>query len=132
MAVIPIIRYMILCDDWEILPETPHRIDIFGLLSNINSLEQSGFPLVYPELCVLLVLTKARQSGTAQIVCVYEETGQRVFGTPQHTISFGNDPLDAIGVPFRIRNCLFPQEGHYLLQFWYNGHMVDERPLRLR
>lgn len=54
------------------------------------------------------------------------------IGTPPHDVTFGADPLEVIGVPFRIRDCSFPYPGMYSIQFWYNGEKVEERPLRLR
>jgi hypothetical protein len=64
--------------------------------------------------------------------CIFEETGQRIFGTPERSLSFGDDPLEVVGVPFRILDCWFPYSGHYSIQFWYNSELVDERPLSLR
>jgi hypothetical protein len=81
---------------------------------------------------VFLALTEGRGTGTAQIICVFEETGQRIFGSPQYQVQFGPDPLEVIGVPFRIRDCRFPYPGMYSIQFWYNDEKVEERPLRLR
>lgn len=132
MAAIPIVRYMILCEDWGTDPDDPRMVNILGLLTNINAIDEPGYPLLYPEICVFLALTEARGRGSAQIVCVFEETGQRVFGTPKHTVTFGDDPLEVVGVPFRIRDCPFPQEGLYSVQLWYDNQMVEERPLRLR
>lgn len=128
----PLVRYMILCEDWRVDPSNPRRIDILGLLTNLTSIDESEFPLLCPELCVFLALTEARGTGSAQIMCVFEETGQYVFGTPKHSVTFGDDPLEVIGVPFRIRDCVFPQQGLYSVQFWYNDQVVEERPLRLR
>lgn len=113
-------------------PTNPRRVNISGLLSNIRSLDQPPYPLLYREMCVFLALTEGRGSGTGQIVCVLEETGQKIFETPKRQISFGSDPLEVVGVPFRIRDCRFPQARLYLVQFWYNDEKVDERPLRLR
>ena len=132
MAVIPLVRYMILCEDWVVPPQNPRRINILGLLTNIISIDEPAYPLLYPELCVFVALTEARGAGSAQIICVLEETGQRVFGTPKYAVAFGDDPLEVVGVPFRIRGCLFPQEGLYSIQFWYNEQTVEERRLRLR
>ena len=39
MALKPIVRYMILCDDWETDPIKARSINILGLLSNIHPLE---------------------------------------------------------------------------------------------
>lgn len=132
MPLQPVVRYMILCDDWGVAPDKPRRVNIFGLLSNIRSLDQPPYPLLYRELCVFLALTEGRGDGNCQIRCVFEETGQTVFETPNRALSFGDDPLEVIGVPFRIRDCHIPQAGLYLVQFWYNGEKVAERPLRLR
>jgi uncharacterized protein DUF6941 len=131
MALKPIVRYMILCEDWDADPEDPLCVNILGLLSNVRSLEMPPYPL-YRDLCVFLVLTEGRGVGEGQIICVFEETDQKVFATPKHKIAFGSDPLDVVGVPFQIRHCPFPEPGIYLVQFWYNDEKLDERPLRLR
>lgn len=132
MALNPLVRYMILCDDWGTDSANPQRVNIFGLLTNIRPIDQPPYPLFYKELCVFLVLTEGRGTGSGQITCVYEETGQKTFETPRRELSFGTDPLQVVGVPFRIRECPFPRAGLYLVQFWYNGEKLDERPLRLR
>jgi hypothetical protein len=64
--------------------------------------------------------------------CVLEEIGQKIFETHRHAVRFGADPLEILGLPFRIQNCPFPSSGLYSIQFWYDGEMLAERPLRLR
>ncbi len=132
MAVTPIVRYMLLCDDWSVDPANQRRVTIIGLISNIHALDDPPYPLLYRELCVLLFLTEGRGQGNGRIVCVFEETGQKIFETAQRPIPFGLDPLEVVGVPFRIRNCLFPLPGLYSVQFWYDGVKLEERPLRMR
>ena len=132
MALTPVVRYMILCDDWGIDPDNPHRVNIFGLLSHIRSIDQPPYPLWYREFCVFLALTEGRGSADGQIVCVFEETSERIFETPRRQIAFGPDPLEIVGVPFRILDCRFPRAGLYLVQFWYNDEKLVERPLCLR
>jgi hypothetical protein len=122
---------MILCEDWDSDPDAPLCVNILGLLSNIRSLELPPYPFDR-DLCVFLVLTEGRGVGEAQIICVFEETDQKVFATPKHKIAFGADPLDVVGVPFQIRHCPFREPGIYLVQFWYYDEKLDERPLRLR
>jgi hypothetical protein len=132
MAITPVVRYMLLCDDWRL--DGPHnrRVTIVGLLWSIHSLDDAPFPLLYRELCVFLALTEGRGQGEGYIACVFEETGEKVFETHKRPIPFPPDPLEVVGVPFRIRDCTFPQAGRYSIQFWYDGVMVEERPLRLR
>ena len=132
MAINPIVRYMLLCDDWQLDPDNNRRVTIIGLVSNIRSLEDPPYPLFYRELCVFLALTEGRGQGEGKIVCVFEETGAKLFETRPRPITFGPDQHEVLGVPFRIRNCSFPRAGVYSVQFWYEGELVEERPLRMR
>jgi len=132
MEIKPVVRYMLLCDDWRQDLGSNHRITILGLISNIVSIDDPAYPLSYEEMCVFLILTEGYGHGPAKIVCVHEESGREIFETPARTIQFGLDPLDVIGVPFRIRDCYFPEAGLYSIQFWDGGELVEERPLRLR
>jgi hypothetical protein len=128
----PIVRYMILCEDWIAAPQDAPRVTIIGLLSNIRTIDQPPYPLVYHQLCVFLALTEGRGEGTGRIACVFEETGQTVFQTPDRSIVFGRDPLEVVGVPFRIRDCPFPQPGVYSVEFWYDNERLQTCSLRLR
>jgi hypothetical protein len=133
--VFPIVRYMLLCDDVRPDPDRPGCTHIDCLMSNIVSLEDPPFPLLREMICVYLVLTECQGRGTVQIRVSFvdDEPEQPVFGTPVHDLDFaGVGPLDAIGIPFRIRDCPFPRPGGYAVQFWYNGQKLDERPLRVR
>jgi len=132
MALTPVVRYMILCDDWKLDPENNLRVTISGLISHIHALDDPPYPLLYRELCVFLVLAEGRGQGEGQIVCVFEDTGERVFETARRPIAFGPDPLEVVGVPFRIRACTIPVPGLYSVQFWYDGVKIAERPLRMR
>ena len=132
MAIQPIVRYMLLCDDWKLDGPADQRLTIVGLLWNIHSVGDLPYPLLYRELCVFLALTEARGRGEGHIVCVLDDTGETVFETPKRPIQFRADPLEVVGVSFRIQDCTFPRAGRYSVQFWYDGVMVDERALRLR
>jgi hypothetical protein len=132
MAIRPVVRYMLLCEDWRLGPDQNRRITIIGLISNINAVDDPPCPLLYEEMCVFLALTEGYGLGQAKIVCVFEETGATIFETHSRPIPFGPDPLEVIGAPFRIRGCIFPQPGVYSVQFWYEGELIEERPLRLR
>jgi len=132
MAIKPVVRYMLLCDDWQLDPANNRRLTIVGLISNIRSIDDPPFPLYYREMCVFLGLTDGHGQGEGKIVCVHEASGQKVFETNPRTIAFGPDPLEVLGVPFRIRDITFRQAGLYSVQFWYAGELVEERPLRLR
>lgn len=132
MAIKPVVRYMLLCDDWHLGATNDRRITVYGLMTNIHSVDDPPYPLLFEELCVFLVLTDGYGQGEGKIVCVSEETGANVFRTPTRTIAFNPDPLETAGVSFRLRDCRFPQAGMYSIQFWFDAELVEERPLRLR
>jgi hypothetical protein len=132
MAINPIVRYMLLCDDWRLDGPGNRRVTIVRLIWNIHAVEDPPYPLFYRELCVFLALTEGRGQGEGNIVCVFEDTSEKVFETRKRPIQVPADPLEVVGVPFRIRDCSFPRPGRYTVQFWYDGVMVEERPLRMR
>ena len=113
-------------------PQNSRRVLIIGLISNIRSLDEPPYPLTYRELCVFLALTEGRGRGEGRINCVFEETGEKAFETATRQIQFGRDPLEVVGVTFRIRDCRFPFPGRYSVQFWYNEEKVAEHPLLMR
>ena len=129
---VPIVRYMLLCDDWRLDGPFNRRVTIVGLIWNIRSFADPPFPLFYSELCVFLALTEVRGPRRGRVVCIDGETGATIFETPERPIPMRPDPLEVVGVLFRIRNCTFPRPGRYSVQFWYDGVVVEERPLRTR
>src|SRR5690242_5168770 len=127
MAIKPVVRYMLLCDDWRIDAANNRRITIIGLISNIHALDDPPFPLLHREMCVFLALTNGHGQGEGNIVCVFESSGNEIFATSSRPIAFGPDPLEVLGVVFRVRDISFPQAGLYSVQFWYEDQLVEER-----
>jgi len=132
MAVVPIVRYMILCEEWRMSLHNPNGVDILGLLSNIHPFGGPLYPVYWGDLCVFLCVTSGFGQGEGHIRCVFEDTEQTIFRTPNRPITFPKDPLKVIAMPFRIRHCVFPYPGLYSIQFWYEGQKIEERPLRVR
>jgi hypothetical protein len=44
---LPVVRYLILCEDVQIAPDNPHRVTLVDLISAIQGLELPPFPLVF-------------------------------------------------------------------------------------
>jgi hypothetical protein len=126
---------MLLCDGVILDPARPTCTHIECLMSSIVSEEDPPFPLLRESFCIYLVLTDCVGRGRGQIRVAYVdgEEEQALFGSPERTLDFaGHSPLELLGVTFRIRDCQFPHPGQYVVQFWYNGAKIEERPLRLR
>src|SRR5687768_3106134 len=101
MAIVPVVRYMLLCEDWMTDPLDPLRVTIIGLLNSIRAVDQPPYPLVCEELCVFLALTDGRGHGQGQIVCVFEDDGRPMFATPKRILEFGSNPLEVRMFGFR-------------------------------
>ncbi len=84
------------------------------------------------ELCVFLILTEGRGTGTTNLRLVSADTDQSVWQTPPRNLSFPGDPLQLFGVTFRVSRCRFPEAGLYHLQLCYNGQVLAEQPMLLR
>ena len=52
MTITPIVRYMLLCDDWRLDGTNNRRVTIVGLIWNIHSIDDPPYPLFYREFCV--------------------------------------------------------------------------------
>jgi hypothetical protein len=128
----PTVRYLIVCEDVQTDPDNPRRVTLVGLISAIRSIDHPAFPFLYREICVFLLLTECRGSAEGRIEIQHADTSQVVFRSRTRTIPFGDDPLEVLGVTFRIRNCLFPEPGLYWIQFWYNEQVLAQQPLVLR
>ena len=132
---VPVVRYMIPCDDVSVDETKSHCVHVECVMGNILSHEDPPFPLVREQICIYLVLTEGHGMGVGQIRVAFvdDEPERLLFGSPEYTIDFrGHTPLELLSVVFRIRDCVFPRAGRYSVQFWYNDRKVEERPLRLR
>lgn len=114
----PVVRNLIMCEDIVLDPTNPRRVTLVALIGTIRALK--GFPVRYSELCAYVQMTECRGTGRIRIEIVQADSGLVVFRTRIRRVSFGNDPLEAVGIPFRIRDCRFPAAGLYWVQFWYN------------
>jgi hypothetical protein len=107
-------------------------ISLHRLILNLISPEEPPFPIVYPEICLFVVLTEGRGVGKFAVRIVRADSDQVVFSTKEYSHSFGADPLMAYGIPFRLRDCEFPQAGLYWTQFWFNGSLLAQQDIFLR
>jgi hypothetical protein len=123
---------MLLCDDAESQHDHPNRWNVSGLLHALTFASDTTFPTNHPLLTILLHLTGGRGSGRVSIVGVHADSEQVVFGTPQRTIQFPNDPLAVYGLVFRILDVPIPERGLYYIQFRYDDEVIFQQPLLIR
>ena len=128
----PIVRYLIVCEDVLTHPDNPNKVTLVNLISSINSTADPHFPFRFRELCVFLQLTECRKKGDCRVEITRAESNALAFRTQQRSILLSSDPLEVVGVTFRIRHCTFAEPGLYWVQFWYDEQMLAQQPLVLR
>jgi hypothetical protein len=128
----PFVRHMLLCEGVRKNPTKASKVDVLGLLSTVTAVGSPAFPALLPVLCVYLELTAGRGTGQAHVDCRYADSGNLVFSSPIHVVTFPPDPLAIRGFVFRITDCIFPAPGLYWVQFCYNQKMLAEQPLIVR
>ena len=129
--VLPVVRHILVCEDLIYDPAKPRSVTLKNLLGNIRSISHPPYPLLYPELCVYVQLTECRGAGEVRLRIEAADTNTLVYQTPKLKVSLGNDPIKKHGLPFRIRDLLFPSSGLYLVEFWYNDVKLEEETLLL-
>lgn len=102
MPLLPIVRYMLPCEDCVIDPGSERRVTIIGLVSSLVALDDPPYPVLCRELCVFLALTEGRGSGEAKLRCTFEESGQIVFESPPRRILWSGGPLEVTMLLFRL------------------------------
>jgi hypothetical protein len=123
---------LIVCDNVLVDAESG-LVCIIDLISSITPRGQEPrYRYVHPELCVFAQLTGCRGPGRVQVVCVRADDEQPVFGSQPRGEFLSDDPLEIVGLRFRIRNCAFPEPGLYLVRFLFNDQVIADTPLRLR
>src|SRR4051812_1776163 len=115
----PVVRLMLLCDEVRTDPGMAHKVNVFGLVSSLLSRQEPPFPLVHPQLCVLLQVSGGRGEGDGRIVVRHADADRVAFTSAGHRLSFGPDPLAVVGIVFRIRDGTFAEAGLYWVEFWY-------------
>lgn len=129
--VLPVVRHTLDCEDLDYDPAKPQSVTLKNLHGNIRSMSHPPYPLRYPELCVYVQLTECRGVGEVRLRIEEADTNTLIYQTPKLKVSLGNDPLKKHGLPFRIRDLLFPSAGLYLVEFWYNDARLAEESLLL-
>jgi hypothetical protein len=130
-SLLPVVRHLLISEDLIYDPVNPQRVTIKNLLGNVRSVSQPPYPLLYPQLCVYVQLTECRGAGEIRLRIEEADTNALVYESPKLKVSLGNDPLRKHGLPFRIRDLLFPAAGLYIVEFWYNEARLAEETLLL-
>jgi hypothetical protein len=124
----PIVRLMLLCDHVGADADNPRRINAYGLMIRLRSLD-GHFPILCSQFCTYLALSNGRGRGFGQVVAVRVENGEIVWNSRAHLMDFGTDPLLMHGFSFQMQNCEFTALGPYAIEFRYNGVAIAEQTL---
>lgn len=132
MAVLPVVRYLVACEDVVVDATNPHRVHLLGVASTIRATGEPPFPAFKAVLTAFVQLTECRGPVRGRVTIVDAESGDPVTGSPEHPINLPADPLEVVNVGFRLRDLRFPAAGLYWVQFWCEDVLLQQIPLVLR
>ena len=127
----PEVRYLLICDEVQTDPQNLLRLNVLGLITHLRSTASPPFPLVRPLFSVLVIMTGCSGIGDLSCRIVQAGTGRVIFRNQPRRVRFANEPADAVGITFRIRNCTFPAEGLYWVELIFSGTVIARQPLSL-
>jgi hypothetical protein len=128
----PHVLYLILCDNAQSDPNNYHRINVFGLLTSIQSRAVPPFPVVRPLFCALVVMTGGQGTGELLVRVSRDQTGDIIFNTRPRQVRFVGDPQAVVGMLFHLQNCCFPAAGLYWVEVVYQGSVLARQQLSLK
>jgi len=132
MDVKPIVRYMVVCNEYAVEGSQGSRISALGLITNVKR----DNPLIpatkVPQICILAALAGGRGNCRLHIEIRSDDTEEIVFQTPYREVQFGNEPLKVAGVTFRLLGCVFPHPGTYGIQLMSEESLLDEYSIVVR
>ena len=132
MNSLPIVRYLIACGDILVDRFPPWNVTLVNVVSAIRSLQYPPFPFQHAELCVFAQLANGRGSAELWLQIVRVDDDEVVFKGSKHLVSFRRNPLESVGVRFRVVSCQFPSPGLYHIEPWCDGQMIAQQPLVVR
>jgi hypothetical protein len=126
---LPIVRYMVPCEEMILRDKT---VSLSRLMLNVRSRRASARAVFQRQICVFVALTEVRGNAEISLRIIHADSGETHFSIKPKIVSFANDPLHVYGLPFRLRNCLFPSRGLYWIQFWFNDACLSQQDLMVR
>ena len=128
-SVAPVTKVIYLCDE-VFVDSSSQKLHLLGLLNSIR-IDEAAFPFRLERLCVFVQMTDDLGTFAGYVEIVNARTGELVYRTPAHEWMFSRR-TQLVYANFRILNCLFPEPGSYLVEFYCGGTFVDDRVLRVR
>lgn len=130
-GVLPVVRYMVVCEDIVFGPGNPNRVTLQGCLWNLRPATNPPYPYLAPIICVFVALADCRGSGTLRLRIFDPAGGGAIYDSGPQPQTFGTNPLIVHGKPFRIRGVQFPHAGLYEVELLFDGTVLATQPLRL-
>jgi hypothetical protein len=132
MPIIPVSRFLVLCESATVDPANAQRMNLMGVISAFRAKGTPSFPVVRPEFVVYTQLTDCRGPVTGHVRVIRADDGTEIASTPDRTFPLPMDPLEVAAISIKVRNCTFPAGGLYWVQSWCERKLVQEAPLVVR
>jgi hypothetical protein len=121
---LPILKAFVLCDNVSDNAANSDQKDLQGAgLSRIECVEPFPVKLTF---WVFVQLSDQKETGKAQLSIMRADSGRRYFFRSV-TVRHG-DAVQATIFCIRLYDCVFPEQGVYFIELWYDDEWaIDQR-----
>lgn len=95
---LPVLRYLIACEDIQVDNVNPRRVTLVGVISAIRAKDEPPYPFLYKELCVFVQLTECQGAAEVEVRINQADSGIYVYSGPASPwrAALPNDPLGVL------------------------------------
>ncbi len=132
LEVMPVVRHMLLCDDVQVRPKQPHKLNILGLAGTINALGLAADVRHLVTLGVFLQVTELYRDTRVSISVSDADWDDEIYLGKDHLVVAAPTPLHVVPLHIRIGPVDFPHDGLYWVNCRFDGHTHAQEPLMVR
>jgi hypothetical protein len=130
MAVpLPVVRYMIPCEDVIVDAENSHRVSVVNLVTLVRPGADTAYPLLMRQLCVYAQLAEIRVAHKYRVV-ISRVGGLDVIRTQERLLPAGPNPLTAHTFVFRMTGLVWPEPGLYEVDLLCDDQAIAQQAIR--
>jgi hypothetical protein len=126
-GVMPLGKIVYVCDD-VVRDPVSRKTHILGAFDAVRPPADATYPFRLDRLCVFAQFAGGLGLAVVEAKVIDATTGHEIFASPTHPVNFPGGHV-IVTIVIRIRNCILPRPGTYLVQLFCQGAFVDDRRL---
>jgi Family of unknown function (DUF6941) len=127
--VVPVAKAVYLSDDVIEDPQS-RKVHLLGTFNAARPPGQPAFPYRPRQICVFAQLVGGVGEAPIHVEIIRAATEEVIYTFPERRIRFPTRHT-TVSACFRVRDCVFPEAGTYIVELYCNNTFLDDRTLQL-